>query len=105
MVNIDYVKRVEEENNTLRQAINKLECENRLLEAENFIYVKWNPIWRTTIVGEELVIGKGTVIGEVACQPDGCWAVFIKGTRVGSYVSRSQAKINLKTMILETENG
>ena len=62
----DYTIRLEEENAALRKAMNKLEDENSLC-------VLWKPRWRATVAGVEIAIGKGTVIGDVACHPSGDW--------------------------------
>lgn len=93
----DYIKRLEEENAALRQAINKLEDENSLCNM-------WKPRWRSTLAGAEIVIGKGTSIGEVACDPSGKWNVYIKGTYVETFESRSEAKQRLVKAILEENN-
>jgi len=93
----DYIARLEEENAALRQAINKLEDENSLCNM-------WKPRWRATIAGAEIIIGKGTPIGEVACSPSGEWLVFIKGKCVQHLKSRGEAKQHLVKAILEENN-
>lgn len=94
----DYIKRLEEENAALRQTITKLEDENSLCNM-------WKPCWRSTIAGAEIVIGKGTVIGEVACDHTGTWIVYIKGKFIETFKSRGEAKRHLIKTILEEYNG
>lgn len=94
----EYIARLEEENAALRQAINKLEDENSLCNM-------WKPMWRNTAAGAEISIGKGTIIGEVVCDPSGMWIAYIKGKLIETFNSRGEAKRHLVKTILEEYNG
>ncbi len=86
-MNSDYTERLEEENNKLREAINALEDDNKLC-------IMWKPRWRETIAGEEIYIGEGTVIGEVALHPTASkWWAYVLGKAISNEcVGKKEAK-------------
>lgn len=95
----NYITRLEEENAALRKSINTLEDDNALCNM-------WKPRWRDTVAGMELVIGKDSVIGEVAQHPTTeKWWVYVLGKCLTiTSKTREEAKKYLIKTIMEGNN-